>query len=282
MNPSNCLELLVRLTGTALDQSVATVLSSCRHGFDVAVQGASREVLWVFENRLRSALRGGDSIQIQHLNVPPLGSRESSRTQGERTVLLTFGGPPIGLGFIPAELPSLEKCLPPFHKTIGMILEHWHQEMHEDLFDGPCVVRLKAVLDQAGLLALIDAVVRYAFFVGIHGDEASALRSLEVLQEPSVSPLFGETDELFPETNAEAFFRSALNQDKPHVFAKAALSCWVVHGLGCSVAEASRRLKVSRTTVQQHLRLACRHRVPALLGIPGRQKSNSNSPQNWA
>jgi hypothetical protein len=254
--------LIQRLIGPRLEAEVNSICTILR-SFDLWVQCPSPEVQEVLLKYL---------VQEQELSpfafslaqtwneVVTLTAKSNElRLQNGSTYMVYVGNEPLpqGSGFGVYKVGNMDELLPSMPSTILTILKHFHHEMYMDVFDAENVGLLREALRVRGLAVTIDAVNQIALKAGFLGHESEAKRYLHALANPSFSldnPKDGVGSALPP---AESVFLSVLAQtQQPHSFLKAALSYYTVKTHGNSMSRASRRLNISRTTLQEHLKLA--------------------------
>lgn len=257
--------LIQRKTEIELDH----VFQLMSQGFDVAIKSDTPEVLVGARFWLEQTLeKRGQPFHL--LDTLADIERILNEHTGEAVVncpfvLLTSEDPPVGTGFVVYCLPDLPNLMPPTVHVVAQVLNFFQMETYLDVFDAPKMTYLKAIASELGIAALIDTVVQTAYIAGFLGDDEKAVEYLSQvdLRADRHSGQFGEDPIV---ASAGRLFRHALKQGhQPHCFLKAALSYYVVSNQGHSMTQASRVLNISRTTLQEHLRLAEKLGVPTLL-----------------
>lgn len=165
-------------------------------------------------------------------------------------------------GSIPFELPPLQTLFPSPSQMVSLVLEKANLSRYVDSFDGKKMTALRKILEIHGHELFFDSIVQVAYRSGFRGDDEGSNEFLESrLSTPAVSHRRRNTkneslgaDEA---THAVAeLFDRVLRYNDPHDVLKASLTHYVFHGRRVTQAEASRILKVSRSTLQAHLQLA--------------------------
>ncbi|MBX9704190.1 MAG: hypothetical protein K2X39_08565 [Silvanigrellaceae bacterium] len=132
--------------------------------------------------------------------------------------------------------------------------EYFKLDIYLDVFDSLKLLRLKQVARLQGIGALIDAVVQTAYLAGYQGNNDKAQSYLDkALLHQDLNKNLG-----FPlEKCAEIFLSHVLSMgNSAHTFLKSCLSYYAVSKKGHNMSHASRLLSISRTTLNEHLRIA--------------------------
>ena len=253
-------KLLERLIGKKLYREFEEIISLADRGFDVAVQLPSAEIYTVFLNLCEAELTA------RQLPIAVVRSWDAALTEklqqdlDQRFAPLLYVGldcPPPGSGFIAFPLPLLDQLLPSISTTVSRILEHTGFGTYLDVFDARKMSKIKRIANTKGLGTLIDVVVQTAYLAGLSGNERGADDYLNALSYEPTAPEKSEGNASFT-TIIEDILKTS---QSPHCYLKAALSYYVVRAQGNTMTKASLILNISRTTLQQHLRLAEKFRV---------------------
>lgn len=176
---------------------------------------------------------------------------------------LCVGQIPSGLISVRFSLPSMKSLLPSVSTIVTSVLESMCLERYIDSFDGRTMSSLRRIFERRGITLLLDAIIQVVYLAGVQGDETGSMRYLELVM--------GEADEsgLEPITESrpstlESLLDAIMATHDPYDTLKATLAHHAFVGRRCSQAEASRSLKVSRSTLQSHLNLAERLNVAKL------------------
>jgi len=161
--------------------------------------------------------------------------------------------PPAGWGFIPLPGLSLDTLVGSCALAIHKILECYGLDHFTDIFDREKTTALRKILLNTGLKVFIDAVLQVTYFGGILGDEDKAQDALIRFRQLTPD---GHQHPYAQHVPVDFFARVLQNSPRPHTFLKAALSYYVVKTQGHSLNKASQILSISRTTLQDHMRLA--------------------------
>lgn len=249
--------MLSKLVANRLKSQLDQVFQIVHEGFDVCIFSKDRDVKEVVFELLNQEADSGSCCWIAE-NCEQANSLRNNQTVDKvfKPIVLLTDSRVTGDGFISYTLPETEDLLPNIAQTVQFILEEARLIRFLDAFDGKRTGALKTILREKGFSALIDAVIQTAYLSGLRGQEAEASRKLSELQAlPSATPK--QTENVNPGVNAAAFFSGIVDVTKePHVFLKAALSFYMVKHRQQSISKASRLLNVSRTTLQEHMRLA--------------------------
>lgn len=248
--------ILLQLLQPKLALEIDGALSVVRQGFDVVVRVRDSDVREVFKELMRGSVATGEF----NLGESFFCFEESERF-GRREkpfLLISDETLPEGSGFVSLELPGVEALLPSLSAIVITVLKYFNQEELIDVFDGKHKSFIREILLRKGISAAVDAVVRISFHVGIEGDCNAGERITDEILTLSAGS--GARIDVPCESLADLatrFFRVMLSKEgNPHVFMKSALSWFVVNAMGHSISEASRVLNISRTTLQDHLRVA--------------------------
>lgn len=258
--------------------------SALEGGFDVVVIVKESCVLNVLNQFLEELLQTGRAPtftyrcegQALDSNGQPASTdvqrnEPRSRAVSRRpTLTLCQRRPSAGSAAIPFELPPLENLLPSPSAMVTLILSHAQLERYLECFDGRKMTQLRRVLEICGPSVFFDAVVQVAYLSGYRGDDTGAHQTLERLLAVSTSDREESSLEMVVDPDGalgnhiSKLFDRLIQLPDPHDVLKAALAHYVFYRRKVSQAEASRILKVSRSTLQAHLSLAEHLNVAAL------------------
>jgi|GEM_PF-665808 len=199
--------------------------------------------------------------------LPLSGRKGDISATHERVIYVTAQHLPRGCAAVVFELQQLEALLPGAATMITMLLEAVGLDRFIDAFDSQKLTQLKRVIERRGIDDFFDAVIQVAYIVGFRGDDQHATVYLESIlaKQPDTPAQNSEREQKTP-TSLEKLFEQLIELPDPHDTLKAALAHYVFHRRRVTQAEASRILKVSRSTLQSHLQLAERLKVAAYFG----------------
>lgn len=268
-----------------LDVEAQRWLGALDSGFDVAVVSPDRALLEAVQEYLETSTKRffgkrvpivEDQKQNERVEVcgresmtPAAQKNTKQEPQSQPQLSLHLRLPRPGYAAIPFELPPIEELLPSPSAMVSQILSSTQLERYMDAFDGRKMSLLKKVLEQSGPEVFFDAIVQVAYLSGYRGDDDAALAALEqrVSEPPNRFGRAKSMEQKQPRTDITdrvdlgVLFDKLIEQPDPHDVLKAALAHYVFHGRKVTQSEASRILKVSRSTLQAHLQLAERLNV---------------------
>ncbi len=163
-----------------------------------------------------------------------------------------------GLGGVQINLGALEDHYPSFPHLLQKIIEWKNLTLFNSVFDRDHVKALKRVFRAEGLWGLVDAVVDVAWCVGVKGE------GWHIMSEGAHQSIPREmgADVDWMQLGAGLFNRLLDNSRDPHELLKVVFSLYVLNLKTQTRTEASRRLNISRTTLQGHLKLARQYGLP--------------------
>lgn len=257
-------------------------VAAMENGFDVAVLVEDELLAIILHRFIQTDLRNQVSKPFQFESeldsassraaheLPQLTEQHPRQMPYGPTLTLYRHKNVAGLAAIHFELPTLTQLLPSPSTMVTQILESSRLDRYLDSFDGQKMSMLRRILEKSGLEVFFDSVIQVAYLSGYKGDDNAAQEYLEL-------QLNRKTDFLKPRTGMSwanpsndgsqaisHLFERFLELPDPHDVFKAALAYHVFHGRKVTQAEASRLLKVSRSTLQAHLQLAERLEVATL------------------
>lgn len=196
----------------------------------------------------------------------------------ERPVLyLCAGQVPSGLIAVRFSLPPLKSLLPSVGSMVTKVLESMSLDKYIDCFDGKTMSSLRRILEHKGVTQLLDSIIQVAYLAGVQGDETSSMRYLELVMDKSDMAGLEEVAEKRP-SSLESLLDAFMATHDPYDTLKATLAHHAFVGKRVSQAEASRSLKVSRSTLQSHLSLAERLNVAKLFTFQSGSTIAEKSP----
>ncbi|WGL61429.1 hypothetical protein QEJ31_07485 [Pigmentibacter sp. JX0631] len=252
-------KLIKELVNKRLEEDVNHILNIVKSGFDVHVKVESKEIHEI----ILASLETEQKNQFLCFNIvtDPLQLDEKYETLISKkstiipTVLIHPDTIKYGLGFILYKVSSPELLISSPANAIEKILEHFSLDIYIDVFDSEIFRKLKLVAKYLGLNCFIDAVVQTAYLGGFKGSYSSASEYLDHILI-NYDELCSNID-ISLEKCAENLFSYTLMQGQDaHGFIKAALSFYTVRKKGFTMTKASQLLQISRTTLQEHLKLA--------------------------
>lgn len=266
-----------------LDMESQRWFAALESGFDVVVVAEERLLFAIIPQYLsQSSIRQSKSkFRFQNFSTPDAATHDNisfdqnlNRAKFEDVlprISLHSCEPPPGHAAIVFRVPSLMSLLPTPSTMVLQILESSKLERYVEAFDGQKMVTLRRMLEKAGPECFFDGVIQIAYLAGYRGDDAAAfeaLRAIEAraLDELAMGPKKGDRLPSAPLKRADALgavFEKFIQLPDPHDVLKAALAHYVLQSRKITQAEASRLLKVSRSTLQAHLQLAERLNVAA-------------------
>jgi hypothetical protein len=251
-------KLISILIQKKLYEEVDKIISISKQGFDIHVNSCFPEVekvtLQLLEQELITNPRAFRLI-ADPKNIPfdPEHSHEDDFGIMS-TILVTSEKLQSGYGFVKFALPSPDHLLSSVAAATSLILNHFGLGVYLDVFDANILSRLKQISKIMGLRALIDAVIHTAYLGGFHGDVENTNKYLTKIQTEHDNILNKNSDSL--EKSAIRFLSYVvLRGEDAHAFLKASLSYYTVNLQGFSMTKASQVLKMSRTTLQEHLKI---------------------------
>lgn len=260
-------KLVNELIQKKLYKEIESILSIVRQGFDVQVITSFKEVDDILCELLEQerALNSRAFNLIQ--NSKDIYSKDSSNGEGidDRIFLpiVFVNAEKIkrGYGFVQYRLPNLDVLVGSVTKSISTILNNFGLDIYLDIFDAHIVSLLKNIASIHGLHTLIDMVVQTAYFAGYLGKTEKAILYLEQMRLGQ--EILNEETDLSLEVCAKRFLSYVLSKgDEAHFFLKSCLVYYVIRIQGFSVTRASQVMSVSRTTLQDHLKLSEQLGVP--------------------
>ena len=252
-------KLIKELVKKRVEEEVNHILNIIKSGFDVHVKVESRDIQEIIQERLES--EQNNQFLCFHIVTDPLQLDEKYETIISKqstiipTVLIHPDTIKYGLGFIIYKVSSPELLISSPASAIEKILEHFALDIYIDVFDSEIFRKLKLIAKHLGLNCFIDAVVQTAYLGGFKGSYSSATEYLDHILI-NYDELYSSSD-ISLEKCAENLFAYTLMQGlDAHGFLKAALSFYTVRKKGFTMTKASQLLQISRTTLQEHLKLA--------------------------
>lgn len=269
---------LAYFLGSALKPHVQQWSEALRYNFDVAVccesQALAELVMNLIESNrfpdvkmsnVRVILEDGSSIDpINGADAKQPVRAQSLKAGAGVRLYFCVGTIPSGLIAVRFNLPTLQSLLPSVATIVVGLLEHLTLDRYIDCFDAATLAKLKRIYEVRGVICLFDAIVQVAYLAGVLGDDSQSFRYLDSLaqtQEPAVVANQATPSSRF---QLEQLLDRFMASHDPYDTLKATLAHYAFFGKKVSQAEASRTLKVSRSTLQSHLSLAERLNVARL------------------
>lgn len=251
-------KLISTLIRKKLYEEIDQIISITRQGFDVHAKTDFIEIqnllIELLEHELKANLLDVNLIiDPTYLNLDRIKLSEGVLIKP--TIFIHSESLMNGFGFVRYKILSPDHLLSSTASAIENILDYFGLSIFIDAFDSDLLSRLKQIAKTLGLGILIDAVVQSAYLGGFHGDKIRTLQYLDSIQLSS--------DEVYSKNSlpvekcAEAFFSYVMLQgEDAHSFLKSCLSYYAVKLQGFSTTRASQVLQISRTTLQEHLKIA--------------------------
>lgn len=253
------IKLIKELIKKRIYEDINQIINITNNGFDVHVKVEFKEI----EQVVIELLHIEQKKQLLNFNLisdPKLLDEKFDELFNEQKVLqpTIFVHPDTlryGLGFIVYNIQSADNLLSSSAYAIEKILDHFGLSLFIDVFEAEIFSKLKQIAKIMGINHLVDAVVQTAYLGGFKGNYAKAVEYLDHMLI-NCDELYSK-DSVSLEKCAENFFAYIILQGQDaHGFVKSALSFYTVKRKGFSMSKASQMLQISRTTLQEHLKLA--------------------------
>lgn len=259
---SKLLESLIR---KKLYEEVEHILAISHQGFDVYAKTTFPEVKTLLIELLKQELKTNSRAFHIISSVEELKFDENFTTSEMAflpTVLVGEHSLSPGSGFVTYHVAAPDSLIGNVAICIDSILKYFNLEFYLDVFDATKLSRLKQIARTQGVKSLIDAVVQSAYLGGFKGDMESAQEYLDKTQFSTGSFTLEKNVQL--ENCAKIFLSYAVaHGENAHCFLKSCLSYYIVNNQGHTMSRASQILDISRTTLQEHLKLAHKLKVSA-------------------
>lgn len=255
-------KLISILVKKKLYEEIDQIILTSKQGFDVHVKTDFPEVEKILIELLSLEIKSHsyNTRLIQdpkYLNIEVEDSGGNFELVFSQTIYVNSNPLKSGSGFVTFNVRSPDYLLSSVSSAIESILKYFGLSIFLDVFDANKLSRLKIVARNFGLGSLIDAVVQTAYLSGFQGDSEQAQKYLDNIQFNY--DYKSNLNEISIEKCAEKFFSYAvIRGDDAHLFVKSCLSYYAVKFQGFSITKASQILQISRTTLQEHLKLADR------------------------
>ena len=260
-------KLICSIIKKKLYEDVDKILSISRQGFDVFAQVDFKEVNNVLIDLLEQELKINSREFRIIYSDEKLNHKVNENEEEEDfmpTVVVGDCKPKTGYGFVHFVVRTPDQLIGNVASAVEMILEYFKLDFYIDAFDAKKLSRLKQIARVQGLPALIDAVVQTAYYGGFRGDNDSAQTYLDKAEFLTNSTL--EEKDVSLEQCAKKFLAHATSHgEDAHSFIKSCLSYYVVSKQGHTMTRASQILSISRTTLQEHLKIATQLGVSSFL-----------------
>jgi hypothetical protein len=254
---SKLISLLIR---KKLYEEIDQIISISKQGFDVHVKTEFPEVEKLLIEFLEIELRVNSRefrlvIEPKFLNIDLAESAIDLDLAVSPIVFVSPEALKSGSGFVKFNVRSPDHLLSSTASAIENILEYFGLSVFIDIFDANKLSRLKLIAKTLGLGALVDSVIQTAYLGGFHGDSEKAQQYLDSTQIENDENY--SINEVSIEKCAEKFFSYVvIRGEDAHSFLKSSLSYYAVKLQGFSMTRASQVLQISRTTLQEHLKIA--------------------------
>ena len=253
-------KLISLLIRKRLYEEIEQIISISRQGFDVHVKSEFVEVEKLLITLLEQELKNTNANEFKLIIDPKFLNIELENVDNDTvikpTVFVNSDSLQSGFGFVKYHVRPPDCLLGSASSAIASILDYFGLAVFIDVFDSCKLSRLKVIAKTIGLGALIDAVIQTAYLGGFHGDSQKAQQYLDGLEVMSDS-FYSSKEEISNARCAEKFFNFVvLRGEDAHAFLKSSLSFYAVKVQGFSMTRASQVLQISRTTLQEHLKIA--------------------------
>ncbi|APJ02448.1 hypothetical protein [Silvanigrella aquatica] len=253
-------KLISILIKKKLYEEIEQIISIIKQGFDVHVRTEFQEVEKLLIELLEIEL-SVSGLEYRLISDPQFLEIDfdqlafSNEYSIQPTVFVNAKSLESGSGFVKFMVRSPDHLLCSTSSAIEKILKHFGILIYLDVFDSNKLSRLRQIAKFMGLRVLVDAVIQTAYLGGFLGDSEKAGYYLENLQTQNDD--FHSKNEISIERCAEKFFSYVLiRSEEAHTFLKSSLSYYAVRHQGFTMTRASQVLQISRTTLQEHLKLA--------------------------
>lgn len=260
-------KLIASIIKKKLYEEVDQILAISRQGFDVFAQVEFPEVKSLLIQLLEQEVKLNSRVfRIIDYNESSFIEKretlfddtkvlEEEDEQFIPTVLVGEHKFDAGYGLVHYFVKSPDQLIGNVATAIETILNHFGLDLYIDVFDAKKLSRLKQIARIQGMCSLIDAVVQTAYYGGYKGDSASAQSYLDRAEFLTDAV---KTEEEIPLENCARKFLSHVvtHGEDAHSFLKSCLSYFVVSKQGHTMTRASQILSISRTTLQEHLKIA--------------------------
>jgi hypothetical protein len=252
-------QLIQKIIYKRLATEVDKLRSIANQGFDIHALSPFPEVIQALQELLEYERKENESLFHIMTSAEQLFQEECIEKDMEDgfipTILMSNETLACGMGFVKYELPTPDELLHSVPTAIEEILEHFGLNLYIEIFDSQKLRVLKQIAKRLGIRKLIDCVVQTAYLAGFQGNQKDSQKYLEatLIQEDS-----HDTTYRIPlESCAKKFLSHVILQgEHAHAFLKSCLSYYIITDQGHTMSRASQILSISRTTLQEHLRLA--------------------------
>jgi len=253
-------KLISILIKKKLYEEIEQIISIIKQGFDVHVKTEFPEVEKLLIELLEIELKVSEIefnllLDSKFLNID-LDELNSDQDYTLKPIIFVNSKPlASGSGFVKYAVRSPDHLLSSTSSAIENILEYFGISVYIDIFDAAKLSRLKQIAKILGLRVLVDAVIQTAYLAGFHGNSEKALYYLDSIQSNNDENY--SNSEISIERCAEKFFSYVMIRgEDAHSFLKSCLSYYAVRLQGFTMTRASQVLQISRTTLQEHLKIA--------------------------
>jgi hypothetical protein len=176
--------------------------------------------------------------------------------KNRRTLLLAsdyFENSTAGKGFVTLTLPSLVDLLPSISICIEKVLTHFGLNLYLSAFTAEHRVGLRRLLVNGSLDHFIDGVVQIAFLEGVRGEPfcVDSLNDGAIVRKKLASQNMPTGSQI-----ALVLDWALESSEDPYLWMRALLSYYATEIRKMPQSEASKKLDLSRSTLQIHLKAA--------------------------
>ena len=252
-------KLIANIIRKKLYEEVEQILLISKQGFDVYAQVEFPEIKFVLIELLEQELNINPRAFKIAKHIEDLEFDNSANNDDDTifipTVLVADLPSSIGLGLVQYKIKQPDHLIGNVAQAIEQILDYFSLTFYLDVFDAKKLSRLKQIAKFQGIRALIDAVVQTAYLGGFMGDSEKAQIYLDKTKF-TIEDIEG-THNVSIEKSARLFLSHVITYgENSHAFLKSALSYFVICKQGHTTTRASQILSISRTTLQEHLKIA--------------------------
>nr|BFD30584.1 hypothetical protein GTC16762_02020 [Pigmentibacter ruber] len=253
------IKLIKELVKKRIEEDVIHILEIIKSGFDVHIKVESQDIQEIVLEFLELEQKNQFLCFNIITNPQELDEKYVTVISKQSTIIPTVLIHPdtikYGLGFIIYKVSSPELLISSPASAIEKILEHFGLDIYLDVFDSEIFRKLKLVAKHLGLNFFIDAVVQTAYLGGFKGSYPSATEYLDHILI-NFDEIYSNSHISLEKCAENLFSYTLLQSHDAHGFIKAALSFYTVKKKGFTITKASQLLQISRTTLQEHLKLA--------------------------
>lgn len=249
-----------------LQEDVEQITSIVKQGFDVYAHSDFTEIRFLLSKSLEQRLQKNFHQFHIFLNRDEFNQRKfnkkSNEMQSEPLIWIGEESPDHGYGFVHYKLQSPDQLIGNVAVAVQQILKYFCLQIYLETFEASVLTKLKNVARVHGLRSLIDAVVQTAYLAGFKGQAQEAQEHLDLVL---VSTQHQNEHRSFSTENCAKVFLShaVAHGENAYSFLKSCLGYHIINHHGYNMSRASQVLNVSRTTLQEHLKMAQELQVSA-------------------